>query len=191
MSKSIESKININNLGGWHPDKSERKKYAIEWPIGSIFANEGRRLYDLVIKLKPNLIVEVGGYHGCSGLWMALALKENGKGKLISIDNGQLNGKWAEIPEEFMGVVELRSDDALTCEVPKNIDILFEDGAHTYGFTHKIIDRFKAKVVVCHDYMHWDCVKTVKHDFNKILGIPDEVFFEKPSDCGLAIKYIS
>ena len=61
---------------------------------------------------------------------------------------------------------------------------------HTYGFTRKVIERFPAKIVVCHDYMHWDCKNTVKHDFNKVLGDPDEVFFEKPSDCGLAIKYI-
>lgn len=190
MSKSKKSKININNLGGWHPSEDERKQYAIDWPCGSIFANEGKRLYDLVIKEKPSLIVEVGGYHGCSGLWMALALKKNKKGKLISIDNGQHAGMWSHIPDEFMDVVELRSDDALTCDVPENIDLLFEDGAHTFGFTRKVIERFPAKVVVCHDYKHWDCVNTVKHDFDRVLGEPDEIFFEKPSDCGLAIKYV-
>ena len=45
------------------------------------------------------------------------------------------------------------------------------------------------RLVVCHDYAHWDCVKTVKNDFNKVFGKPDELFYEKPSDCGLAIKY--
>ena len=91
---------------------------------------------------------------------------------------------------EFMDIVELRNEDALTCDVPENIDLLFEDGAHTFGFTRKIIERFPAKVVVCHDYMHWDCVNTVKHDFDRVFDRPDEIFFEKPSDCGLAIKYI-
>jgi len=186
----MKSKISIKNLGGWHPDQKERKSYAIDWPIGSIFANEGRRLYDLVVKEKPKLVVEVGGYHGCSGAWIALALLKNKKGKLISIDNGQLNGKWSKIPDELKEVVEFVSDDCFSCDVPENIDILFEDGEHTYGFTRKVIQRFSAKVVVCHDYMHWDCKNTVKHDFNKVFGEPDEVFFEKPSDCGLAIKWV-
>jgi hypothetical protein len=182
-------KITVNNLGGWHPEEEVRKSYAIDWPIGSIFANEGKRLYDLVIKEKPDLVVEVGGYHGCSGAWIALALLKNKKGKLISIDNGQLKGKWSKIPSELKKVVTFVNDDCFTCKVPKNIDILFEDGEHTYGFTRKVIERFPAKTVVVHDYMHWDCQNTVKHDFDKALGKPDEIFFEKPSDCGLAIKY--
>lgn len=183
-------KLSVKNIGGWHPDESERKKYAIHWPIGSIFANEGKRLYDLVIKEKPNLVVEVGGYHGCSGTWIAMALKKNRKGKLISIDNGTLNGRWSLVPDSLKEVVEFVNDDCFSCEIPENIDLLFEDGMHTYGFTRKVIERFPAKIVVCHDYMHWDCGATVKHDFDKVLGEPDEIFFEKPSDCGLAIKYV-
>jgi len=186
-----KSKINTSNLGGWNPIKLEHRKYAIQWPIGSIFANEGRRLYDLVIEKKPNLIIEVGGYYGCSTTWMALALKENKKGKIISIDNGQLRGKWSMIPEGFEEQIKLVNADCFTYRVPKKIDMLFEDGMHTYGFTRKVLERFPASTVVVHDYMHWDCQNTVKHDFDKVLGKPDEVFFEKPSDCGLAIKYVN
>lgn len=190
MSKLNKSKISINNLGGWHPDVNEWNKYAIQWPIGSIFANEGKRLYDLVVKEKPEIVVEVGGYHGCSGAWIALALQKNKKGKLISIDNGQLNGRWSLVPDSLKDVVEFIDGDCFTCDVPKNIDILFEDGAHTWGFTRDVLKRFPAKIVVCHDYMHWDCQNTVKNDFDRLLGKPDEIFFEKPSDCGLGIKWV-
>jgi hypothetical protein len=188
MSKLKKSKINISNLGGWHFDPNIYKKYAIQWPCGSIFASEGKRLYDLVKEKNPELIIEVGGYYGCSTTWMALALKENKKGKIISIDNGHLRGKWSMIPEGFEDQIELVNDDFMNYRVPKKIDMLFEDGMHTYGFTRKVIERFPAKTVVVHDYMHWDCQKTVKIEFDKAFGKPDEIFFNK-GECGLAIKY--
>ena len=176
--------ITIKNLGGYHPNPDEAK-----WPIGSIFENEGQRLYDLVRKEKPLLIVEIGGFVGCSTSWMAKAVRDNKKGRIISIDNNAHAGEWSLIPKELKEFVEFVSDDCFQCKVPENIDLLFEDGMHTYGFTRKVIERFPAKVVVCHDYMHWDCQNTVKHDFDKVFGQPDEIFFEKPSDCGLAIKW--
>ena len=180
-----KSTITVKNLGGFHPDPDEAK-----WPIGSIFENEGKRLYDLVRKEKPLIIVEIGGFVGCSTSWMAKAVRDNKKGKIISIDNNAHAGKWSLIPKELKEFVEFVSDDCFNCPVPEDIDLLFEDGMHTYGFTRKVIERFPAKVVVCHDYMHWDCQNTVRHDFDKVFGKPDEIFFEKPSDCGLAIKYV-
>jgi len=187
MSNKKQSKLNI---GGWHPSNEVRSTYDINWPIGSIFANEGQRLYDLVIQEKPSLIVEIGGFYGCSTTWMASALKKNKKGKIISIDNSQLRGEWSLIPKGLEDYIELVEADAFTYPVPENIDILFEDGAHTYGFTRKILERFKASIVASHDYMHWDCQTTVKSEFDRVLGEPDEIYFEKPSDCGLAIKYV-
>ena len=185
MSKSSKSKISISNLGGYHFNPEQSK-----WPVGSIFENEGKRLYDLVRKEKPLLIVEIGGYVGCSTSWMAKGLRDNKKGKIISIDNKVQVGNWSLMPKELKGFVTYVSEGCFTCKVPENIDLLFEDGMHTYGFTRKVIQRFPAKVVVCHDYMHWDCVNTVKRDFREVFGEPDEVFFEKPSDCGLAIKWV-
>ena len=185
--KTIEKPgITIKDLGGFHPNPDEAK-----WPIGSIFENEGKRLYDLVRKEKPLLIVEIGGYVGCSTSWMAKAVRDNKKGKIISIDNNAHGGKWSLMPKELKEFVTYVSDDCFNCKVPENIDLLFEDGMHTYGFTQKVIERFPAKIVVCHDYMHWDCQNTVAHDFDKVLGKPHEIFFEKPSDCGLAIKYVN
>ena len=176
------------NLGGWHPDPYTRKTYAIQWPIGSIFANEGQRLYDLVIKHKPKLVVEVGSHAGCSSAWIASALKELGEGKLISIDINE--NSHSLLPKELKQFVQVVHQNAFDYKVPKNIDILFEDGQHTYGFTKKVLERYPAKIVVCHDYNHWDCRATVKNDFDRFFGAPDENFFEKPSDCGLAIKYV-
>lgn len=177
------------NLGGWHPDENVRKTYKIEWPCGSIFENEGIKLYELVRNLKPELIVEVGAHYGCSTTYMAYALRDNKKGKIISIDiNG---GSHSLFPKELKEFVEIKHADALAFEVTENIDLLFEDGAHTYGFTQKILERFPAKVVAVHDYMHRGCQNTVKVDFDRVFGSPDEIYFEPPSDCGLAFKFNS
>ena len=151
----MPKKITLSNIGGYHPDLEVRKTYAIDWPAGSIFANEGRRLYDLVRGLKPKLIVEIGGFHGCSTTWMAMAIKANKKGKIISIDNDLQRGEWSMIPEELKEHIEFVTADALTCEVPKDIDMVFEDGAHYPFFTRKIAERFKPEMVfVSHDYFH-------------------------------------
>ena len=184
MAKS--KKITVSNLGGYHPDSNIGL-----WPSGSIFEIEGKRLYDLVRGLKPLLIVEIGGFHGCSTSWMAKALRDNKKGKIISIDNDLQRGEWSLIPEELKEFVDLRTADAFTCEVPENIDMVFEDGAHYPWFTKKVAQRFKPSMVfVSHDYCHnSDVGRNVKRDFDEMFGTPDEVYFEDPSDCGLAIKY--
>ena len=36
------------------------------WKTGSLFSNEGMKLYNLVRELKPKVIVEVGAWEGCS-----------------------------------------------------------------------------------------------------------------------------
>ena len=187
MSKSNKLKISTSNLGGYHYDPEIGK-----WPSGSIFENEGKRLYDLVRKLKPLLIVEIGGFVGCSTSWMAKAIRDNKKGKIISIDNNVHAGEWSLIPEELREFVEQRTADAFTCDVPEKIDMVFEDGMHSPWFTKKIIQRFKPSMAfVSHDYCHKsDPGYNVKREFDEMLGEPDEVFFEKPSDCGLAIKYM-
>lgn len=184
MSKS--KKITVTNLGGYHMDPEIGK-----WPSGSIFEIEGKRLYDLVRGLKPLVIVEIGGFNGCSTSWMAKALRDNKKGKIISIDSQVHGGHWALMPEELKEYAEFVNADAFTCDVPENIDMVFEDGMHSPWFTKKVAQRFKPSMVfVSHDYCHNSEVgRNVKRDFDEMFGEPDEVFFENPSDCGLAIKY--
>src|SRR5260370_29069051 len=44
------------------------------------------RLAELVREVKPGLVVEVGTAIGCSGLWIANALRELGRGRLITFE---------------------------------------------------------------------------------------------------------
>ena len=65
--------------------------------------------------------------------------------------------------------------------------MLYEDGAHTSGFTYSVLKYTKAKIIAVHDYLHWDCINTVQKEAISVLGKPAEVFDSEESDCGLAI----
>lgn len=175
-----------DNVGGYHPDAAQAK-----WPIGSIFANEGERLYRLVRKHKPKVVVEVGTMWGCGSSHIALALKHNGFGHLYTIDNKQQLGDetGSMIPKALGSWVTLIADNALAYEWPKDkpIDFLFEDGQHTTGFTRTILTRYPAKVVAVHDFCHRTASECVAQDARDVLGTPTEIFLEPPSDCGMAI----
>lgn len=157
--------------------------YPERWPSGSIFENEGKRLYDLVRKYKPNKIVEVGTRWGCSTQWLAAACRDNGKGHVDTYDIENLHQPWPEDLSPYITFIQHSIFD----EPVSECDMLFEDGAHTTGFTSGVLLQIKAKVIVIHDYMHFGCVETVHEEALETLGEPTEVFFEDPSDCGLAI----
>ena len=56
-----------------------------EYLSGSLSTNEGEHLSRLVAENKPEIIVEVGGWIGCSAVYLAQAAKEY-DGHLFSID---------------------------------------------------------------------------------------------------------
>jgi hypothetical protein len=72
-------------------------------------------------------------------------------------------------------------------EEDKNCDMLYEDGAHTTGFTSRVLRETTAKVVAVHDYNHRYCIDTVQKEALSVLGTPTEVFQHEESDCGLGI----
>ena len=176
----------MKKIGGYHADKDNG------WPIGSIWEHEGQKIYDIVKKQKPEIVVEIGAHYGCSTTWIATALLENKKGKLISIDDGSMGSElWSLVPENLKKVIEFKKQDCFKIKVPENIDILFEDGSHLPGFTEKVLKRFKAKTVIVHDYGHFIIGPIIQQDFKKVLGDPDEVVkIDHQHNCGLAIKYV-
>lgn len=173
------------DIGGYHTDPNQSK-----WPGGSIWASEGQRLYDLVKDERPKKIVEIGAYYGCSTTWITQSIINNKINcDFISIDKGVYGDTWSMIPEENRKYVSLIFEDCFKVSV-SDIDLLFEDGAHTPEFTKRVLQKFSAKLVVCHDYLHESGFgDNVRKDFNEVLGEPDEIF-QEDSDCGLAIKWI-
>jgi len=90
------------------------------------------RLASLVSTKKPNLVVECGTAIGYSGLWIARALKTNGKGRLLTIE---IDEDRARIARDFFrkaglsDLVELRVGDArqVVQAVRGPVDFLFLD----------------------------------------------------------------
>ena len=54
--------------------------------IPYLSVDDGKLLYDHVIKTKPNECLELGFAHGVSSCYIAAALQQNGKGHLTSVD---------------------------------------------------------------------------------------------------------
>lgn len=93
-------------------------------------------LYDTIKKLKPDICVETGVANGFSTAVMLLALKENKKGKLYSIDicfkptgviiPKGLVGRWVLIE----GMIKPKLTELL--RKLKKVDFFLHDGSHTY-----------------------------------------------------------
>ena len=104
-----------------------KRKY--ELPKQVFFA---RRLgwYALVRILKPALVVETGTDKGLGTLLIAQALKENGSGKVYSVDLDPFSG--ALINESDWGNIELLRGNSLEqLKSIKNIDMFIHDSDHS------------------------------------------------------------
>jgi predicted O-methyltransferase YrrM len=63
----------------------------IRWEIGPVFGSEDLciLLYGIVRREKPQSLLELGTGLGVTSAWIARALKENGSGTLVTVDNGR------------------------------------------------------------------------------------------------------
>ena len=104
-----------------------KRKY--ELPKQVFFA---RRLgwYVLVRILKPNVVVETGTDKGLGTLLIAQALKENGKGKVYSLDIDPYSG--VLINQNIWDNIELiKGNSVENLKKIKNIDIFIHDSDHS------------------------------------------------------------
>jgi len=115
----------------------------------------GRFIYALARHYKPDLVVEVGTFAGGTSIGWATALKENGSGRLICVDNDTYSkGTYPTLAKENIsrtGIAadrfELRSGDSrellpkLAEELRGKVDFYLVDGDHTFeGATADIRD---------------------------------------------------
>lgn len=151
---------------------------------------EGYHLYSLIKDNKFKNILEVGFAYGISALFMTQALKENGSGKLISIDPNQSTqwkniavkhlkqslgeadfSKYSELLEEpsYSAMSKLLSSKTFGSGA-NSMDLIFIDGMHLFDYT--LVDLFYSDlllrvggVVVLDDIRH----KGVKQAYEYVL----------------------
>ena len=70
----------------------------------------GDFLYSLVRQYRPKFVVECGTAIGYSGLWIAKALRDNGEGRLLTVEISQANAR--EARENFTRAGVARKGDS-------------------------------------------------------------------------------
>jgi caffeoyl-CoA O-methyltransferase len=105
--------------------------HADQWHDLNVPANDGKLLYDLVIKGRYTKALEIGTSTGHSGIWIAWALSKTG-GKLITIEIDEARYKQALANFEeagLSGYIDARLDDAhvLVKKLEGPFDFVFSD----------------------------------------------------------------
>jgi len=179
-----------DTVGGWDGGQGR-------WPLGSIWSVEGRVLYALTRALKPEFVIEIGVYHGCSTTHFARALRANGTGTIIGIDPNAHEIQLGDaIPSDLWDIIELVSADGPTWienEMPEGmLTLLFEDADHASETTRRVWRAAAAKlapgsIIVSHDATHFLVGADVRRG---ILESGVQNFWIsplEPSDCGLGL----
>ena len=121
----------------------------------------GRFYADLVRRLEPSVVVEVGTAFGASGMYWLAGLEANGRGRLLTFEPNEacvpiaqanlaaIGSAFELVPRPFEDGI----DDVLGDE---RIDIAFLDGIHTSEWVvpqfELVVDRAAPEaVVVCDD----------------------------------------
>lgn len=164
-------------------------------PIGSLWSVEGRLLYGLVRAAQPSSVVELGTHAGASACHIAAALKENGSGRLTSVDNGS-HAQPVEIghlvPDDLQKFVTFREADGIEyLKSRKRVDFIFEDMLHTYEQAFGVARLAQEKLsdggfLVVHDAAHFIVGEQVRAGLADA-GLEPLVVLSEPSDCGMAI----
>lgn len=139
--------------GGWaqYPDvendldkkvKAFLKDNAENWGDMNIPINDGKILYDIIVKNKYKKAVEIGTSTGHSAIWIAWALSKTG-GKLITIEIDKRRYLQAKSNFKKAGVdkyIDVRLADAheLVPDLPGKYDFVFSD-ADKYWYKNYFI----------------------------------------------------
>lgn len=194
---------NEDQLGGYHINEALRK-----WESGSIWGSEGQILYALVRTLKAERVVQIGGWMGCSAAHLAAAVRANGAGQVVSIDNN------SEIPQQgtaltgelldYVDFVTANGEDWLAEQDDNSLDLVFEDANHSVesvaALSRLSLQKLKpGGVLVNHDSGHdvayvgdggiipSDLGRRVRDGLEQA-GARYRPYITEESDCGLAIS---
>lgn len=182
----------------WQPEKSK-------WRQGSIWEVEGKTIYALIRALKPQNVVEIGSWVGCSATHIATALSVNGSGHVTAVDIDPQAGE--SFPAHLASVRTTVTSDGISWlagQEDESIDLLFEDSSHDTDMCASIAALCKTKlapggVMLMHDAAHSKAIvgggaiidspvgAAVCAGLDRALGSEYRVYLAEPSDCGLAV----
>jgi hypothetical protein len=140
---------------------------------GGVECEIGEFLYGLVKMVKPKIILETGTHYGISSTYFGIGLKENGEGKLITLDTSYYENQAINLWKQ-LGIDQ--HIDFVQCHslkyTPKNkIDILFLDSEPKWRYDEFIKyfdDVNDGGIIIIHDLHHHfykDTINTNQPDF--------------------------
>ncbi|MCW2410387.1 MULTISPECIES: O-methyltransferase [unclassified Sphingobium] len=162
MSKDEQQRL-MRSKTDYRSFYAELKDYAL--PVSR---DAGRLLYMLARAMRAETIVEFGTSFGLSTLHLAAALRDNGRGRLITseFEPSKVAAAKANIAAGGLSdLVEVREGDALetlASDLPETIDLLLLDGAKAlYGDILMLVEgRLRPGAVIladnadyCPDYL--------------------------------------
>ncbi len=180
-----------DNVGGFHAIRTHQK-----WSAGSIWGVEGQFMYALTRALKPERVIEIGTWNGCSASHFLSAMLKNEKGQKVGIDV-QHHPDGINIPVEaakHWRFYEREGVDVLASE-KLSAQIVFEDASHeftdTVALLVAILEYVKPKIIISHDAHHPAKRDAVRRAWGLVFGEGKyETALIDPSDCGLAWKVL-
>lgn len=175
-----------DDIGGYHSDAAQAT-----WPMGSLWAVEGKILYALIRATRPSSVLELGTYAGCSTAHIEAALKKNRKGSLTTVDNLH-DGK--EIANDTGKRVEVVNEEAIAYlkKTRTSYDMIIEDLTHerdqvTEAWTYGPKRLAEGGWMLSHDAMHFIVGQAVREGI-EAAGIDDALYLlTEPADCGWAV----
>jgi len=185
VASELQAYAEEDTLGGFTRESQDAQ--SMRWPGGSVWEGEGKALYALVRALKPQTIVEVGSLVGCSTSHLALACLHNGSGTVYAVDPA---ADFSRVDKQLLPCIIAVREDVFTWTPPDEIGFVFEDGAHSKGFTQRALERLKPHLqteaaVLCHDACQREYGAHILPELRAILGGQAEAILISPSDCGL------
>jgi len=112
------------------------------------FPEERLFLYGLIRATKPERVIEIGVSAGCSAVVICRAMKENGSGLYVGVDNWSCkHGGRAKsqdlpreniikdgTPEKFFELISMESQEFLKQQKNDSADIVIVDGNHSFKY---------------------------------------------------------
>lgn len=177
-----------DTIGGYHFDPMQAT-----FPGGSLWGVEGQVLYALVRALRPEVMLEMGTWHGASATHILAAQIHHPVGWVHSVDVWE--GAGTLVPERlrprwtrhFKEAVAFLGDNKRN----DTFNFVFEDCIHSESEVYAIVTALKPKlrkgaVVVHHDSEHGDDGQQIQRALTRA-GVNWRSWLIEPSDCGLAI----